>query len=168
MKKPVFTLAFAFLAAVAFAHGLHFAQATQLDGMPFSFKMYEGKAMVIVYMSTTSQACRDAVAFINKLYKEYPRDEVYIAAAFLRESPQELAAFKTGFYPLFPLLYNTQRLQAVAPLETNILPTFVIIDKRHRVTKRVAGLDRNAVREELEKALIVPAPSAKKMGLSWK
>jgi len=160
MKKILFTLVAAFMTASAAAQSVQVAQAMQLDGMPFSFKMHQGKAMVIVYMSASCPACHDAVPFINKLYKDYSQDEVYIAGAFPKESPQELASFKTKFYPSFPLLYKTQKLQAIAPLRTNALPTFVIINKKHRTTARVAGLKKDEIRAELDKALAGAAPEA--------
>ncbi|MDR0646803.1 MAG: TlpA family protein disulfide reductase [Elusimicrobiota bacterium] len=156
MKKMILlTLIIFVVCFVKYAEAkVSMAQAMQTDGMPFTLSMYKGKPIMIVYMSAKCGWCHKSVPLINSFYRRYSQDDIVIIGAFFNETKNDALDFQHKLRAEFPLLYNTERLRKIIPVSGGT-PEFIILNKNHKVSKRIKGYpdDASVLDEALKKVV---------------
>lgn len=161
MKKLIFSAIILVCAAAVYAQ----KPAPQADlktafinGASFRLSPYKDKPVLIVYMSTTCGACMQAVGFINELQAQYSSDITIIGAVFANEA--QTRDFGARLSAKFPLAYNIGKIMDAVPIGATSVPTYVILDNKHAVSKRITGSYRREIKAEVEKVIAAARASA--------
>lgn len=107
-------------------------------------KGYPGKVMIIGVFSTECRSCAQALAFLERIQKEYkPKGVQFVGAAANEGAISLINGFKSDYKITFPLGVvneaDARKLTDLGPTERLKVPTFLFVDKKGNVLNQMPG-----------------------------
>jgi thiol-disulfide isomerase/thioredoxin len=107
-------------------------------------KAYPGKAMIIAVFSTECTSCAQALAFLERIQKEYkPKGAQFVGAAANTAAISLIKPFQVDYKITFPLGVvseaDARLLADLGPTDRLKVPTFVFVDKKGIIINQIAG-----------------------------
>ena len=111
-------------------------EGTTLDGQAVSLSDYEGKPLVLVFMASWCEPCREEAPEIDQFYLD-EQDRAAVLAIAVQDSEDDMQALMAENGWTFPVLYDAD--SAAAAYGVTAVPTTVVIDAEGRIVKRIFG-----------------------------
>ena len=109
-----------------------------LDGRTVNLSEYKGKIVLLNFMTTWCQSCRDEVSSMNKLYDGLKDKNFAMVALDLEEQASVVKKFVKEFKLSFTMLLDSDaRAQRLFGVRT--IPTTFILDKKGKAVGSAAG-----------------------------
>ncbi len=109
--------------------------ATSLDGKTRSISDYQGKGLLLVFMSSWCPCSNESIPIVNDAYQRHKNDNVAFLLVGIQEASSKFEGFVARRGILFPAIYDGDKLIS-RPYGINAPPAMVFIDKDGMV-KRV-------------------------------
>jgi peroxiredoxin len=109
--------------------------ATSLDGKTRSISDYQGKGLLMIFMSSWCPCSNESIPIVNKAYQRHKKDNIEFLIVGIQEARSKFERFVSKQGILFPAIYDDDKLIS-RPYGINAPPTMVFIGK-DGIVKRV-------------------------------
>jgi len=144
--RPLFDPAWGAAAAATSAEAMvgraapDFSLQDSVTGRDVRLSDYRGKTVVLNFWATWCGPCRFEMPALEQAYREHGGADVVVIAVNLRETNDEVAAFRRSLDLTFPMLMDRQGA-VYAQYDGRVLPQTFFIDRNGVVRgKHVGGL----------------------------
>lgn len=125
-------------------------ELTSIDDDTFKLSDYEGKVVILDFMATWCEPCKDAMAFIKEVYNDYPSSKLQIISIDVDESENDtmLQDFKDthGDDWIFAVDYDNEADNAY---DIGGIPVLVIVNKNGDIAFRHTGWNKDENPDDL-------------------
>ncbi len=112
--------------------------ATSLDGKTRSISDYQGKGLLIIFMSSWCPCSHDSIPIVNNAYQRHKNDNVEFLIVGIQEARSKFEDFVSERSILFPAIYDSDKLISRS-YGINAPPTMVFVGQDGIVTRIFYG-----------------------------
>jgi len=112
--------------------------AISLDGKTRSISDYQGKGLLIIFMSSWCPCSHDSIPIVNNAFQRHKNDNIEFLIVGIQEARSKFENFVTERGILFPAIYDDNKVISRS-YGINAPPTMVFIGKDGIVTRVFYG-----------------------------